>query len=102
MCRSALEKMIAEKQGNRPGSIWRAFLQRFRKSHLSWLVRALLGLKKKKKKKVKRWSNKAVASNGLEVRDSSCDPLLEGEDVVDDDDADDEAEEEEDDERGIE
>ena len=35
LCRSALEKMIAERQRNRPGSIWRAFLQRFRKSHLS-------------------------------------------------------------------
>ena len=35
LCRSALEKMIEEKQRNRPGSIWRAFLQRFRKSHLS-------------------------------------------------------------------
>ena len=35
LCRAALEKMIGERQRNRPGSIWRAFLQRFRKSHLS-------------------------------------------------------------------
>lgn len=51
------------------------------------------------KKKLKRRSNKAGASNGLEVRDSSCDPLLDGEDV--DDDADDEADEEDDEEGAL-
>ena len=58
------------------------------------LGRVLLGWKKEKEKKTK--------SSGLEVRDGSCDPLLDGEDVVDDDDADDEAEEEDENERGIE
>ena len=49
-------------------------------------------------------SRKAGVDDGFEVRDSSCDPLLDGKDVDDNDDetdADDEAEEKDDDEKGI-